>query len=138
MMVTHDHVEGRPGLHGQIPGVVPGTTGSGSARGRFRGARSGQQALMWNAMAALLTAATGSTTRQMLAHSLANVCILGGIVGAPIISVLAWIGMVFPDTTPLHQAAPTLMTGALIWLALAIIGAHAFRLDRREKQDGVR
>jgi hypothetical protein len=134
MMVTHDRIEGRPGLHGQIPGVVPGT--AGSAHGRFRGARSGQQALTWNAMAALLTAATGSMTRQMLAHTLANVCILGGIVGAPVISVLAWIGMVLSDTSPLHQAAPALMTGALIWLALAIIGAHAFRLDRREKQDG--
>jgi len=38
--------------------------------------------------------------------------------------------MVMPTKAPLHQAAPTLMTGALIWLVLAIIGAHAFRLGR--------
>ncbi len=70
-----------------------------------------------------------------MAHSLANVCVLGGVVGAPCISILAWVGMALPTKAPLHQAAPTLMTGALIWLALAIVGAHAFRLDRRDGAD---
>jgi hypothetical protein len=40
--------------------------------------------------------------------------------------------MVLPARTPLHQMAPGLMTAALVWLALAIIGAHAFRPDRRQ------
>jgi hypothetical protein len=136
MMVTRDRIKGPRGMHGQIPGVVSGA--AGSVRGRRKSARSGQQALTWNAMGALLTAVTGSMARQMLAHTLANVCILGGIVGAPVISVMAWVGMALPTAAPLHQAAPTLMTGALIWLALAITGAHAFRLDRRDKQDGAR
>jgi hypothetical protein len=131
MMVTQDRIDGSRGLHGQIPGA------EGSARGRLETTQRSQQALTWSAMGALVTAVTGLMTRQMLARTLANVCILGGIVGAPFISMLAWIGMVLPTTAPLHQAAPTLMTGALIWLALAIIGAHAFRLDRRDK-DGVR
>jgi hypothetical protein len=136
MMVSQDRIDGALGLRGQVPGTVPGA--ADSARGRLDDPPRSQQALTWSALAALLTAVAGSMTRQKLAHALANVCILGGIIGAPFISMLAWVGMVLPTTAPLHQAAPTLMTGALIWLALAIIGAHAFRLDRRDKHDGVR
>jgi len=131
MMVSQERIDGAHRLRGQVPGAA------GSARGRLDTTQRSQQVLTWSAMGALLTAVTGPMTRRMLAHTLANVCILGGIVGAPFISMLAWIGMVLPTTAPLHQAAPTLMTGALIWLALAIIGAHAFRLDRHDK-DGVR
>ncbi len=132
MMVSQDRIQGSQGLRGQVPGAA------GSTSGRLDGSQRTQQVLTWSAMAAaLLTALSSSVTRQMLGHTLANVCILGGIVGAPFISVLAWVGMVLPTTAPLHQAAPTLMTGALIWLALAIIGAHAFRLDRRDTHDSV-
>lgn len=132
-MVSQDCIEGSQGLRAQIPSAA------GSASGRFDDSQRSQQVLTWSAMvAALLTVMTSSVTRQMLGHTLANVCILGGIVGAPFISMLAWVGMVLPTMAPLHQAAPTLMTGALIWLALAIIGAHAFRRDRRDTHDEVK
>lgn len=73
---------------------------------------------------------TGPAARRRVASSAANVGILGGIVCTPFVSMFAWVGMVLPTQTALHQLAPALMTVAVIWLALAIIGAHACRTDR--------
>jgi len=66
-----------------------------------------------------------------LVAALGNVCILGGILAAPVVSMVAWVGMVLPGKALLHQIAPALMTTALIWLAAAIVGAHVVRLRRR-------
>jgi cobalamin biosynthesis protein CobD/CbiB len=59
--------------------------------------------------------------------------ILGGVVCTPLISVVAWVGMVLPERTTLHQLAPILMTSALVWLALAIMLAHACRPARERR-----
>lgn len=88
--------------------------------------------LLWGvgqALQAILTGQSGHAARQWLTHTAANVCILGGIICSPFISMLAWVGMALPTQTGLHQMAPALMTAALIWLALAIITAHACRSD---------
>lgn len=68
--------------------------------------------------------------RQGVLHVLLNVCVLGGIFAAPLVSVVAWIGLLLPSHAALHQLAPTLVCGSLIWFSLAIAGAHAFRGDR--------
>lgn len=117
--------------HGRLQGGLnaPAGTTSGDLNDSVRA----QQLAAWGALAGLAAFLTGPVARQWLAHALANICILGGIVGAPCISVLAWVGMILPTRAPLHEMAPTLMTGALIWLGLAIVGAHAFRLDRRDR-----
>jgi hypothetical protein len=57
-------------------------------------------------------------------------CILGGVLAAPVLSLLGWVGLILPPTTPLHQAAATLITGALIWLGLAITMAHLLHGNR--------
>jgi hypothetical protein len=124
MMFFQDSMHRWHGLGGSASGAA------GAASERLDEARRLRQMLTWSAVAGLATMATGQAARQWMAHAAANVCILGGIVGAPIISVVAWVGMVLPTKAPLHQAAPTLMLGALIWLGLAIVGAHAFRLDQ--------
>jgi hypothetical protein len=62
--------------------------------------------------------------RHWLGMTLANVCIVGGVLAAPLVSLAGWIGMALPAHAPLHVASPMLFTSALIWLALAIIGAH--------------
>jgi len=63
--------------------------------------------------------------RHWLAMALTNVCIVGGVVAAPVVSLAGWVGMALPPRAPLHAAAPMLFTTALIWLCLAIVGAHA-------------
>jgi hypothetical protein len=88
--------------------------------------------LLWSMILALLTLLGSALTRQWLAHLLANICVLGGIVAAPLVSVVAWVGLLLPARALLHQMAPMLVAGSLIWFAMAIAGAHAFRLDRRD------
>lgn len=79
------------------------------------------------AHSAVVTTLTGPAARQVVVRHAATVGILGGIVCTPVISVAAWVGMVLPAQAALHQIAPALMTTALVWLALAIILAHACR-----------
>lgn len=85
---------------------------------------------------ALVTALAGSTTRKIVAHHAATVGILGGIICTPVISGAAWVGMVLPAQAALHQMAPALMTTALVWLALAIILAHACRPNQERQSLG--
>jgi hypothetical protein len=84
---------------------------------------------LWQVALASLTVAMGLLTNETVRHwlglALANVCIVGGVVAAPIVSLLAWVGMALPEHAPLHTAAPVLFTIALIWLCIAIVGAHA-------------
>jgi len=70
--------------------------------------------------------------RQWTLTALSNIAIIGGILAAPLISVVAWIGVALPTHAPLHQAAPTLFIGALLWMAMGIVSAHA----RRERSAG--
>jgi hypothetical protein len=84
---------------------------------------------LWQVALASLTVAMGLLTNETVRHwlglALANVCIVGGVVAAPIVSLLVWVGMALPEHAPLHTAAPMLFTIALIWLCIAIVGAHA-------------
>ena len=83
----------------------------------------------WGILTALLAAVSSLTLnptwRQWTGHLLANVFILGGIVAAPLVSLVGWIGVALPPRTALHEVAPTLFAGALIWLLVAIVAAHA-------------
>jgi hypothetical protein len=94
-----------------------------------------RSAAIWATVASILTLLAGPLMRHWLLASLANITVLGGILAAPVVSVVAWVGMVLPTRALLHQMAPGLMTAALVWLALAIIGAHAFRLERRRRAE---
>jgi hypothetical protein len=84
---------------------------------------------------ALLTRLVSPLTRRWLASALANICILGGILGAPVVSVVAWVGLALPTQHLLHQMAPMLVTGSLIWFGVAIACAHAFRLGHPDRHD---
>ena len=76
------------------------------------------------ALAALSALMLNPTWRHWAGHLLANVFILGGIVAAPLVSVVGWIGVALPPRTGLHEVAPALFVGALIWLLTAIVAAH--------------
>ena len=96
-----------------------------------------QSILTWRIWSALLIVALGLlaslTFRHWLYAAFANIAIVGGIVAAPIISLVAWVGVILPVHAPLHQAAPTLFIGALLWMAMGIISAHARREHRSER-----
>lgn len=92
---------------------------------------------IWPALLVVLVITFGllasPTTRQWLSTAFATVAIVGGILAAPIISVVAWIGVTLPDHAPLHQAAPTLFIGAMLWMAMAFVSAHARRENRADR-----
>jgi len=93
-------------------------------------------ALLWSALIgllALLMRLGGPVTR----HWLANICILGGILATPVVSVVAWIGLALPTQAVLHQIAPMLVAGSLVWFGVAIACAHACRFDRLDHHDDV-
>lgn len=85
----------------------------------------------WTGLLILLVTALGllasSAFRQWLSTAFATFAIFGGIIAAPVISLVGWIGVTLPVRTPLHQAAPTLFIGALLWMTMAIVSAHARR-----------
>jgi hypothetical protein len=62
--------------------------------------------------------------RHWLVETSATLCVLGGFLAAPVLTVAAWIGLALPERMPLHQASTTLFLVAVIWMALALIGAH--------------
>jgi hypothetical protein len=82
-------------------------------------------------LAVLLGLLASMLMRGWLWTAFANVAIVGGIVAAPIISVIAWVGVALPAHAPLHEAAPTLFIGSMLWLAMGILSAHARRDDPR-------
>ena len=93
---------------------------------------------VWSALLLLLVVAllvlASPMSRHWLSTSFANIAIVGGIIAAPIISLVAWIGVALPVHAPLHQAAPTLFIGALLWMAMAFVSAHARRDKTTDSQ----
>jgi len=88
--------------------------------------------LLWSMLIALWTRLGSPITRHWLATVLANICILGGILAAPVVSAVAWIGLALPQHALLHQMAPMLVAGSIVWFGVAIACAHAFRLDHHD------
>lgn len=76
--------------------------------------------LAWPALAVV----ANPQARHWLAEASATLCVLGGFLAAPVLTVAAWIGLALPERMPLHQASTTLFLVAVIWMALALIGAH--------------
>src|SRR5262249_49619988 len=62
--------------------------------------------------------------RRWLLDASATLCVLGGFMTAPLLTQLAWIGLMLPARAPLHSLASTLLVIAIIWLSLALISAH--------------
>ena len=99
-----------------------------------------QSILTWRVWSALLVALiftfgllANPTTRHWLSAAFANIAIVGGIVAAPVISLVAWIGVSLPTHAPLHQAAPTLFIGAILWMVMGFVSAHARREEPSDR-----
>src|SRR5262244_238583 len=70
--------------------------------------------------------------RRWLVDAAATLCVLGGFITAPLLTLLAWIGLMLPAGAPLHSVASTLLVIAIIWLSLALISAHIHHNRRHE------
>lgn len=77
------------------------------------------------ALAALLVVSLSSAaTRHWLIEAGATLCVAGGFIAAPFLTVTAWIGLALPPRMVLHQASTALFLIAILWMAAALIGAH--------------
>lgn len=74
--------------------------------------------------------------RHWLGEVMATVCVVGGFIAAPLLTVAAWIGLALPPNMPLHRASTTLFLVAVIWLALALISAHCYHLMQPRQPEG--
>jgi hypothetical protein len=72
----------------------------------------------------LLLALTAPQARHWLAEAGATLCVAGGFIAAPFLTLTAWIGLALPPQVGLHQASSALFVIAIIWIAAALIGAH--------------
>lgn len=73
--------------------------------------------------------------RHWLGELMATVCVVGGFIAAPLLTVAAWVGLALPARMPLHQASTTLFLVAVIWLALALISAHCYQQMQQRPAD---
>ncbi len=87
------------------------------------------------ALAPLLALILGSQARHWMAEALTTICVLGGILAAPILALAAWVGMFLPAHMPLHQWSTPLFAVALVWLAAALVGAHVHHGAARDARD---
>jgi hypothetical protein len=62
--------------------------------------------------------------RHWLVEATANLLVLGGFIAAPILTVIAWVGLMLPAHLPLHRLSSTLFIVALVWVAGGLLIAH--------------
>ena len=57
-------------------------------------------------------------------HAVTVALLVGGVLVAPVMALLALVSLVAPFSLATRSLAPALIFAALLWLALAIFGAH--------------
>jgi hypothetical protein len=62
-----------------------------------------------------------------LLRPLLDACVFGGVIVAPLLSILGWVGLLLPIDSALHQIATALLCVAIIWLGFALVAAHTLR-----------
>jgi hypothetical protein len=71
-----------------------------------------------------LAAVLDARRRVWLAECSAILCVVGGFLAAPLLSLLAFVGLMLPSTAVLHRTAETLFIVSIVWLSLALVSAH--------------
>ena len=84
----------------------------------------------------LLVPLASAATRHWLIEAGATLCVAGGFIAAPFLTVTAWIGLALPPRMPLHQASTALFLVAILWMAAALIGAHLHHNRRTARATG--
>lgn len=107
----------RPAVVATLSDDKPTAPANGASRGGTT---------VWVAAAAVvLGVLLSAAARSWIVEAVMTLCIAGGVLAAPLVSLVAWLGMVLPERSLLHQSAPVLFAASLLWLTLAIVGAHA-------------
>ena len=78
---------------------------------------------------------SSGAARDWIAESAATICVVGGFIAAPILTITAWIGMIAPNLLLLHRVSTQLFLIALIWMALAFISAHLHHSRHHAEED---
>jgi len=82
----------------------------------------------------MLVFLSSEEARHWIAESAATICVVGGFIAAPILTIAAWIGMMAPNVLLLHRISTPLFLAAIIWLALAFMSAHLHHSRQRTRQ----
>lgn len=104
-------------MYANRPRLSSLTKSSGHALGQV-----GQAVVI--ALAPVVLALASPQVRHWLVEAAANLLVLGGFIAAPILTVIAWIGLMLPSHLPLHQLSSTLFVVALVWVAAGLLIAH--------------
>jgi hypothetical protein len=79
---------------------------------------------LWFVILPIFLVLLNSQARHWLSEALATVTVVGGFLAAPILTLMAWIGLALPEGVLLHRASTAMFLIAIIWMAFALIGAH--------------
>ena len=85
------------------------------------------------ALAPLALLMVNASARHMLFEALMTVCVVGGFIAAPFLTVAAWIGVILPEHATLHIISTPLFVLALVWLAIAVVSAHLHDSHSRQR-----
>ena len=69
--------------------------------------------------------AHAQTAARATSHVATPALLVGGVLVAPALAILALVSLFAPGLGGLRHVAPALIFMSLLWLALAILGAHA-------------
>jgi xanthosine utilization system XapX-like protein len=72
-----------------------------------------------------------SHLRHWIIEVVTAACVLGGMIAAPVLALIGWVGLILPEQVPLHRASTTLFAVAVVWVAAALIGAHWHNTSQR-------
>lgn len=92
----------------------------------------GKIQLVVMALAPLVLFLANAAVRHWLLEAFTTVCVVGGFIAAPILTLIAWIGVVLPPQALLHAISTPLFVLALCWLSLAVISAHVHYNKRQQ------
>lgn len=87
-------------------------------------------------VALLVVPLASAATRHWVIEAGATLCVAGGFIAAPFLTMTAWIGLALPPRMPLHQASTALFLVAILWMAAALIGAHLHHNRRAARATG--
>lgn len=95
-----------------------------------------RMAALPQASAPALDALVGRRARHLASEAWTTLCVVGGFLAAPLLTILAFVGLALPGGAPLHHMATTLLLVAVVWLGLALVGAHVHQdsLDHGEAE----
>ncbi len=80
-------------------------------------------------------AAQAQVASRVAARAAVAALLIGGVVATPLLAALALVALVAPTFPFARHAAPALIVASLVWLALAILGAHMGIGQRTPRDD---